>query len=318
MKKQQLDSFWAPLHCLIVLAEQGSYTKAAARLDVSKASVSQRITELEKATGVALVSRTTRSVRLTDAGLRLVEDTQKSFEQIADSLASIRDSSVLVHGLVRVTAPVAFSRQQLVPKLPEFLRSNPKVRVQLEASDQIVSLAAEGFDLAVRHDDAVPDTHVSWALCRTESILVASPDYIAKRGLPRAPNDLAKHECLYYPRGVELPTWSFERMDHRGLDRSIVRISITGPFATNNSESLRDAALSGLGIALLPDFSAQTATRDGSLVRVLPGWKPVGAFAENLFLVRPYAARVPRAVSALVTYLRSSFESGFLDEQKLI
>ncbi len=108
MKSQTVDDLWVHLHWLAVLEQQGSYTSAAARLGVSKAAMSQRIVELERAAGVTLVQRTTRSVRLTEAGQRLVDDTRKHYEQIAESFASVRDLAGVPRGLLRVTAPVAF------------------------------------------------------------------------------------------------------------------------------------------------------------------------------------------------------------------
>jgi DNA-binding transcriptional LysR family regulator len=115
---------------------------------------------------------------------------------------------------------------------------------------------------------------------------------------------------LYYPRAQETPTWTFEPSAGRhGTAR--ITVAVAGPFAANNSEALRDAAMAGLGIALLPDFSAQTAVKSGKLVEVLPEWKPVGAFAERLYAIRPYASHVPMAVTAFVDFLRKAWMSGF-------
>ncbi|MDD0836974.1 LysR family transcriptional regulator [Curvibacter sp. HBC61] len=298
-------TLWGHLHWLVVLAQQGSYTAAARRLGVSKAAVSQRISELERLAGVPLVQRTTRSVRLTEAGQRLVDDTRAPFDAIAHSFASVRDLAGTPRGRLRVTAPVALSRQQLVPRLADFLRQYPEVRLELELSDRFASLAMEGLDLAIRHSDQVPDTHVAWRLCDTRSVLVASPGYLAQRGQPDSPQALAQHDCLHYPRSGDTPTWTFER----GTER--LTIPVRGPLAANNSEALRDAALADLGIALLPDFSAQASLRSGQLQQVLPEWANVGPFARQLYAIRPYSAHVPLAVTALVQHLRQSLAGGF-------
>src|SRR3546814_26629 len=158
MDNKNIDKLWPHIHWLIVLAQQGSFTSAAKRLSVSKAAMSQRMVELERATGVALIQRTTRSVRLTEAGRRLVEETRKSYAHIASSFADVRDMAEVPSGLVRITAPVAFARQQLVARLPAFLRRYPQIRLDLDMQDGLVSLASEGFDLAVRHIDVPPDT----------------------------------------------------------------------------------------------------------------------------------------------------------------
>ena len=280
--------------------------------DVEDAVGKAGLLQLERSAGVPLVRRTTRSVRLTEAGQRLVDETRPPFERIAHSFAGVRDLAGVPRGLLRVTAPVALARQQLVPRLAQFLHANPEVRLELELSDRLSSLATEGFDLAIRHAASVPDTHVAWQLCETHSVLVASRSYLRRRQSPKTPESLTGHDCLHYPRAQETPTWTMERRGGgQGGGRGAPTIAVSGPFAANNSEALRDAAMAGLGIALLPDFSAQAALQAGRLVRVLPDWKPVGAFAVQLYAVRPYASHVPLAVSAFISFLRDAWASGF-------
>ena len=309
MDEQKINALWTHLHWLSVLAQQGSYTAAAARLGVSKAAVSQRIAELERAARLTLVQRTTRSLRLTEAGQRLVDDTRASFEQIAQSFAQVQDLAAQPSGLVRVTAPVALARQQLLPLLSAFLKDHPQVRIELDMSDRLSSLTQEGFDLAIRHTDHPPDTHVAWALCPTHSVLVATRAYLRRHGAPQSPQDLARHNCLHYPRAHDTPAWTFEPSSGKGQERTTVPVS--GTLAANNSEALREAALLGDGIALLPDFSAQAALKSGKLVRAMPAWTPVGVFAQNIYAIRPYAPHVPRAVAALVAHLRQALAEGF-------
>ena len=310
MQDQKTPELWSHCHWLTVLAEQGSYTAAATRLGVSKAAMSQRIAELERIAGVPLVQRTTRSVRLTEAGQRLVDQTRAAFEQISQSFAQVRGLAGAPQGLLRVTAPVALARQQIVPLLPDFLRQYPQVRIELNLSDRLSSLATEGFDLAIRHTAHPPDTHVAVALCATRSVLVASKAYLRRAGTPQQPADLTAHNCLHYPRPQERPAWTFEPQGRTGT-RERVTVQVSGSLAANNSEALRDAALAGLGITLLPDFSAQAALQAGKLVEVLPGWAPVGSFADRIYAIRPYTAHVPRAVSLFVDYLRCALKSGF-------
>ena len=315
MEPEKIAGLWTHLYWLTILAEQGSYTAAATRLGVSKAAMSQRISELERVAGISLVQRTTRSVRLTEAGQRLVESTRSQYEQIATSFASVRELAGVARGLIRITAPVAFARQQLLPKLPEFLRAHPEVRVQLEVSDRISSLATEGFDLAIRHSASAPDTHVAWKLCETQSVIVSTRAYLRKRGTPRTPEDLSAHDCLFYPRATGAAMWSFEPRTARKPARKAAAVPVTlpvnGQFSANNSEALRNAALDDMGVALLPDFTAQAAVRAGKLVVLLPDWRVTGAFAEQLYVLRPYASHVPLAVSLFVGYLRETFAEGF-------
>ena len=314
MAERRIETLWSHVHWLSVLGLAGSFTAAAQRLGVSKAAMSQRITELEQAAGVPLVQRTTRSLRLTEAGQQLVDATAGAFETINTAFAGIRDLAATPRGRLRLTAPVALARQQIVPLLPAFLRAHPQVRIELDLSDRLVPLAQEGFDLAIRHCPAPPDSHVAWALCATRAWLVASRAYLRRRGTPAAPADLAGHDCLAYLRAGEASAWQLLRQppgaaDDAGAQK--VTVPVSGPLAANNSEVLREAALAGLGIALLPDFSAQEPLRSGKLVPVLPDWQPVGGFGGQIYAIRPYSPYVPRAVQALVGHLRQALRGGF-------
>ncbi|WKB51294.1 LysR family transcriptional regulator [Eleftheria terrae] len=310
MSAHQIAPVLADLHLLTVLAETRSFTQAARRLGVSKASVSGRVADLERAAGVPLVRRTTRSVGLTEAGQQLVADIQASFTRIEQSFASVRDLAGTPRGLVRVTAPVALGRQHVAPTLPAFLRRYPEIRLEIELSDRFVNLAQEGFDLAIRHTQAPPETHVAWPLCCTRSLLVAHADYLARRPAPQQPAELAAHDCLLYLRDSGAQSWSFERqLGRRPAER--VSVPVSGPLKANNSEVLREAVLGGLGIGLLPDFSALSGLRSGQLRQLLPEWRPVGFFGERLFAIRPWSAQVPRAVQCFVDHLRGALAGGF-------
>lgn len=305
-----VDRLWPHIYWLTVLAQQGSFTAAARRLAVSKAAMSQRMAELEAAAGVPLIQRTTRSVRLTEAGQRLVDDTQDAYARIAAGFADVQGLSAVPSGLLRITAPVAFARQQLVACLPEFLRRYPQIRLELDMRDGLVSLASEGFDLALRHVEVPPDTYVARVLCRTRTLLVASPDYLARHGTPQDPWQLADHLHLHYPRQHGAANWVFERADAPQADQQVT-IPVQPCFIANNSEVLRDMACAGAGVALLPDFSAQRAVRDGELLEILPRWRALGTFGRTIFALRPYAPQAPRNVRVLLDYLLEVFSAGF-------
>ena len=313
MRKDNVEDLWEHLHWLVVLHQQGSFSKAAARLGVSKASMSQHITDLEKAAGITLVQRTTRSASLTDAGRQMVESMRGAFEQIATGYAQVRDLAGAPRGFLRVTAPVAFARQQLVPRLPDFLHRYPQIQLELDMSDRLRPLAQEGFDIAVRHTSTPPETHVAWTLAATRAVLVASRAYLRSRGAPETPEALSGHACLHYPRLQGTTTWTFvpavAAPNARHADP--VTVPVTGPLSVNNSEALRDAAIEGLGIALLPDFSAQSALETGRLVEVLPEWRSTGAFGDWLYAIRPYSTHASRVSQVFVEYLRETFAQGF-------
>jgi DNA-binding transcriptional LysR family regulator len=310
MSINRTDSLWANVHLLTVIAQTGSFTQAAQRLELSKAAVSQRVAELERAVGLTLVQRTTRSVRLTDAGQRLVDDTAESFAHIARSVGGVRDLAGQPRGRVRVTAPVALGRQQIAPTLESFFRAYPDVRVELELSDRLANLAHEGFDLAIRHTSAPPDNHVAWKLCESRTLLVASAGYLRRRGTPADPAALASHDCLAYLRAGP-GVWQFEQAARKAREPERVSVPVEGPLRANNSELLRDAVLAGMGIAQLPDFSAAAALRAGRLREVLPRWRPVGFFGDAIYAIRPWSPTAPRAVQVLVEHLRAQLAGGF-------
>jgi DNA-binding transcriptional LysR family regulator len=306
MKDPTTEMLWSHIYWLGVLDTAGSFTAAANRLGVSKGAVSLRVAELEQRAGVALVQRTTRSVRLTDAGRALVNSTRHAFTSIEQGFDSIRDLAHTPKGVVRVTAPVALGRQKIVPAMAPFLARYPEIRIEMELSDHLSSLAQEGFDLAIRHTNSVPDTYVAWKLRASSTLLVATPNYLEKHGTPRQPDDLTQHNCLYYLRSAELPVWSFsprQRPDERQ------NVAIHGNFCANNSEMLRELVLADQGIALLPDFSSENELQHGRLVQLLPDWKPAGVFGDTIYAIRPYSAYVPRAVRTLVDYLRGALSA---------
>lgn len=313
MSADQLSPLISDLHLLTVLADTKSFTETARRLGVSKASASTRITELERVAGVSLVRRTTRSVGLTEAGQQLVNELQPAFNRISDSYTAVKDLVGAPRGLIRVTAPVALGRQHLAPCVASFLKLYPDIQLELELTDRFVNLAQEGFDLAIRHTHAPPETHVAWELCKTRSVLLASSDYLARRGHPAHPSQLTAHDCLLY-LGSHASSWTFVRQAKRKPAANAERVGVTikGLLKANNSEVLRDALQAGLGIGLLPDFSITPNTPgQAPLVQVLPDWQVQGFFAERIYALRPWSAQVPKAVQCLVAHLRQSFAGGF-------
>lgn len=312
MSTDQISPLIADLHLLTVLASTKSFTEAARRLGVSKASASMRISELEREAGVLLVRRTTRSVGLTEAGQQLVNEMLPAFNRISESYTAAKDLVGRARGLVRVTAPVAFGRQHLAGRIAAFLKDYPDIHIELELTDRFVNLANEGFDLAVRHTNAPPETHVAWVLCETRSVLLASAGYLKQHGTPLHPSALAAHNCLLYLGGGHSGSWTFARQGKRKAAGERVGVNINGSFKANNSEVLRDALLAGLGIGLLPDFSLAPVRRQSEqLVQVLPDWQVQGSFGDRIYALRPWSAQVPKAVACLVEYLRKSFATGF-------
>src|SRR5690348_2828814 len=311
MSTRDFEAALPDLHMLTVIAETRSLTQTARRLGVAKSSVSIRLKDLERTIGVSLVRRTTRSITLTPAGQQLVEETRASFLHIEQGIAGVRDLAGAPRGLVRMTAPVALGRQHIAPAVPTLLERYPELRLELDLNDRFVNLTQEGFDLAVRHATRVPESHVATVLCETRSVLLASPKYLQRRGVPVHPGELAGHDCLLYLRDGGSPAWSFERLARRARVIERVSVPVRGPLRANNSEVLREAVAAGLGVGMLPDFSAWSGAMARELVPVLPQWRPVGFFGERVQAIRPWSPRTPRAVQCVIDCLRETFSRGF-------
>ncbi len=303
------ELLWSQLQALIAVARLGSFTKAAQRLGLSKAAISQRVAELERHLDQQLVQRTTRSVRLSEAGLRLVEQAEPGLVLLNRSLSEAREAAGAPRGLLRVTAPVALGRQHVAPALPAFFERYPELRIELDLSDRLVPLAQEGFDLAIRHTSAPPETHVAFKLCASRALLTASPAYLERAGVPQHPAELAQHRCLPYLRPGPAQ-WFFER-SAGDAEPERIRVPVQGHFRASNSEVLRDGALSGLGIALLPDFSARDAMREGRLVEVLPDWRAVGFFGDAIYAIHPWSSHTPQGVRLLIDHLKGVMSEGY-------
>jgi DNA-binding transcriptional LysR family regulator len=303
MSGSEVAGVLTDLHLLTVIAQTRNLTQAARRLGISKASVSTRLRDLERVVGMSLVRRTTRSVTLTAAALQLVDDTQASFARIEQSLGQVKDLAGKPRGLLRVSAPVALGRQRIAPSVPDFLRRYPEIRLELDLSDRFVNVTQEGFDLAVRHARSIPDTYIARVLCESRSLLMASPEYLQRRGTPEHPTDLARHDCLLYLRDGPAQSWSFafEKAGSRKRGER-VNVPVGGPFKANNSEVLRAAIVGGLGIGLLPDFSLlpDSSAESGAMVPVLPDWRPVGFFGDRIYAIRPGGVRASRAVECAI------------------
>jgi DNA-binding transcriptional LysR family regulator len=311
MSTRDFEAALPDLHMLTVIAETRSLTQSARRLGVAKSSVSMRLKDLERTIGMPLVRRTTRSITLTPAGQQLVEETRASFLHIERGIAGVKDLAGAPRGLVRMTAPVALGRQHIAPAIPRLLERYPELRLELDLNDRFVNLTQEGFDVAVRHASRVPDSHVATVLCETRSVLLASPEYLARRGVPAHPGDLSRHDCLLYLRDGGSPSWSFERRERRAREAERVSVPVRGPLRANNSEVLREAAAAGMGVGMLPDFTAWSGTESRELVPVLPQWRPVDFFGERLQAIRPWSPRTPRAVQCVIDHLRETFLRGF-------
>jgi DNA-binding transcriptional LysR family regulator len=285
------------------VAETGSFTAAAKRLDRDASIISRRVSQLEQQLGVRLLSRTTRRVALTEAGALYHRRIQGILEELSDATREAMDVAGSPQGLLRVSLPVTFGRQWITPLLPDFLARYPQIRIDARFSDRQVDVVADGFDVAIRVGVLRDSSLMSRRLASYRYLLVASPDYLARRGKPRTPDDLKHHACIGFTGLVSWPDWPLVR----GKQRKTVRPS--GPFIADNSEAVLAAAIAGAGITYTADWLAGPALREGKLVEVLRGWGGKGD--GGVYAILPPGHLIPVKTRIFVDEIAKSIKAGW-------
>ncbi|MGE0080072.1 MAG: LysR family transcriptional regulator [Thiohalomonadaceae bacterium] len=287
------------LDALVAVVEAGSLSAAAARLNVAKSVVSRRITELEAHLGVRLLHRTTRRLVLTDAGQAFSRRAAEILAELAEAEHAAAEGRQALTGRVRLAAPLSFGLLHLNPALTAFAEQHPGVQLDVDLNDRAVNLVEEGFDLAVRIGHLEDSSLVARALAPIRTLLCASPGYLARRGTPRHPRDLAGHDGLVYTNVPEAQQWRFT--DAKGNTESV---RVPARLRANNGDLLLEAAAAGLGIVATPTFIAYRAVLEGRLVPLLTDYRLPAA---NAYAVYPTRRFLPRRVRALVEFLGERF-----------
>lgn len=280
----------------VAVAEEGSISAASRRLGVTKSVVSDRLAELERALGATLLQRTTRRLSVTSDGVAFLERARRIVREAAEAVAEVSARRGTLSGPLRLSAPVSFGTLHLGPALYAFLHANPGIDLAVELSDHFVDVAAGGFDAVLRHG-AVREQHVvAKRLAGSRRLLVASPAYLAAHGTPHTLAELATHRGILYT-GREAD-WRFVREGGAAVVRPRRALRV------NNGLLMRDAAVAGLGITLLPTFMIHAERVRGGLAVI-----DVGADAEGaeLHLLYPQAHGGSAKVHALAEHLRGAF-----------
>lgn len=290
-----------PLRLFVRLVERGSFSAAARDLRIKQSTASKWVAELEAELGVSLVERTTRSLRVTDAGRALAQRAMEllgAFDAMTVELSGAADSEPM--GRVRVSAPVVFGRRFVAPVIARFLARHPKVEAELVFSDRYVNLVEEGFDLAIRVGVPVDTSFRGRKLADGGRSVVASRAYLEAHGTPRTPKELAQHACLLHGEIGASAIWRFRRGNEKE-----VPAPVTGRVSTNNSEATLEMARRGLGIALLADWLVERDLKKGTLVRVLAGYQAPPA---PVFALMPPGRFSSPAARALSDFLAASLK----------
>lgn len=279
------------------IAETGSFTATAERLNLSRAMVTRAIAELEKWLGARLLQRSTRRVTLTDAGIQCLRRSQQMLALRQDMEEEIPPSDGFLRGQLRLTSSMSFGHAHLACALGDFLERHPKLKIDLDVSDRALNLIEARIDLAIRISAEPDPALIARPLARCESILVAAPAYLARHPAITQPTDLTQHRCLGHSN-FGRSEWRLTRGDQS------IEIAVGCRFTANEATVLLQAALSGSGIALLPTYLAANAVAEGRLGRVLPEWQ-----LPRLTIHALYASRrhLSPAVRALIDFLVEYF-----------
>lgn len=282
------------------VAEARSFAAAAKRTGQPKSTLSRSVTRLEEALGVRLIERTTRALRLTDEGRRLFESASVGLGTLEEALDLASESPTSLRGTLRISAPPDLGDLLVVDLIAAFVAVHPDVRVEVTLTNRYVDLVKEGYDLALRAGTLEDSSLVARKLLATTFGVFASPNYLAKRGMPRHPKDLASHEAVLFR-----PIHGEQRITLKG-PRAQQRVALHGRLASDDLSFVRSACVRGIGVAVLPEVGVALALRDGHLVRVLPGYT---ISSGALHLVYPSSRLAPARLVAFRDFAVAHFKA---------
>jgi DNA-binding transcriptional LysR family regulator len=279
------------------VADRGSLTEAGNALDMSRAMVSRYLESLEGWLGARLLHRTTRRVSLTDAGAEALQRCRQVLDLTHDVQVAAGARSSAPTGKLRITTSNSFAQAHLASAISDFLKQHPRTQVELIALERAVNLVEERIDLAVRITNQLDDTMVARRLADCRSMVCAAPSYLAEHAAPKTPEQLRAHRCITHAH-VGRTEWRLQR------DGQTVKVPVSGPLQSNEVAVTHQAALDGLGIALLPTYAISQDLAAKRLVRVLPRYEPETLGIHAIYLSRQHQ---PSLLRAMLDFLAARF-----------
>ncbi|NIA67033.1 LysR family transcriptional regulator [Pelagibius litoralis] len=283
------------------VADLRSFTAAAARLGLSKPTVSKHVSALEAHLGARLLNRTTRSIGLTEIGKRFHARCHRILADLDEAESEVMHYQALPQGKLRVTAPPSLGSRHIAPFLGDFFDRYPKLEIDMVLDDRKIDLARSEIDLAIRVDTGPPQGGWAEDLAPCRQVVCGAPAYVARFGIPATPAALSTHNCLSCSHLATREFWQLVDADGREQ-----RIKVHGRLRCDNAEAMRRAAVAGVGLALMPTFLVSEDLADGTLVDVLPGFRTE---VHRIFAVSPHTGYLAPKVRAFVSYLSEVFGS---------
>ena len=281
------------MNMFVRVVETGSFSAVAKEINSTQPTISKNVAELESWLGAKLLNRSTRSLRLTETGTDYYERCVAILQDVEEAEQIVGQLQTQPKGLVRVSAAVAFGRLHIVPRLNGFFERYPDIKVDVRLNDRVVDLVEEGVDVAFRMGNLPGSSLIAKKLCTSPIVIVASPEYLKRNGIPQHPRDLKDHNYLFYSDGASRQEIAFQE------NGSPLYVRTEGRFTTNNSEALRAALLEGMGISCPPRWLIGDAISAGDLVPILDDFRPSEL---NLFAVYPPGRHLPSKVRCFIDY----------------
>ena len=272
--------------------------------DTAKSILSKRISDLEDALGAQLIHRSTRGVKLTDKGMIFYERARASVHQLDEAFDELTDNSCSLSGTLRITAPVSFGTRYLGPILYRFLQVHPNISAVVDLDDRFVDISKDGYDFAVRIGRVLGSSAmVTKPLAPCPSLVCCSPDYANRAGLPQDLDFLRDHDGIGYASVPSGDLWQFLT---KAIDCEPCSVPMRCRLVVNSGEATRDAAIAGLGLAVLPHFIAADSLKKGELIDALPFYKPT---PRHIYVMYPSTRHPLRTMRALIAHLTDAFRS---------
>lgn len=288
------------MNAFVRVVEAGSISGAADRMDVTKSVVSRRLKELEAHLGVELFHRTTRQMNLTDSGRAFYQQSVRILADILEAEHATSQFHGALKGNLKVAVPLSFGLMHLGPAISEFLQAHPEITFDLDFNDRQVDILTEGFDLAIRIASLPDSSLIARRLAPIQAIMCASPSYLARMGEPQSPEELIHHRCLAYNLISNFENWNLYNTEGQ-----LIRIKIVPYLKASNGEFLRDAAVAGSGIILMPTFIVYKEIERGALIPLLTQYT---SSQLSTYALYPQTRHLSQRVRAFVDFLIQRFE----------
>jgi DNA-binding transcriptional LysR family regulator len=285
------------MQAFVRVIEKGSFSAVAKERGIGQPAVSKQISALEEELGTELIYRTSRSIALTEAGRDFYGSALRILDDFESATSRIGRGQTVPKGLIRVTVPPTFARLHMVSKLPAFFAAYPDMAIEMSTSESPTTIIEDGFDLAIHSGDLPDSTLVARRLGQTMTVLVATPQYLARYGAPESPEDLNRFRSVVFVEGGSTQPWSFWDGE------AVKRVVPTGVFRTGDMEQMRMGVLEHLGIAQAPAWLFAAELREGTVVRLLTPFERT----VPILAVRPASRRMSAKVRIFIEHLEKSF-----------